>query len=102
MEQLENVGVPLSTVDCNACTEPCEGQRRVLCAQNLFRPSDILAARPEHVSYPAKFDIDFESDLLGSVKAFRRQVRGKPAHASPSLWMHNLFIHLDSHFHRET
>ncbi|KAL0949559.1 hypothetical protein HGRIS_009608 [Hohenbuehelia grisea] len=51
--ELESSSVPVSTADCRTCLDPCD---------------------LGHQSYPRKFDVDMETQLLGSVKAYRRQV----------------------------
>ncbi|KAF5387799.1 hypothetical protein D9615_000185 [Tricholomella constricta] len=51
--QLEAAAVPVTPADCRNCSDPCE---------------------EGHDSYPDRFDIDRESQMLGSVKPFRRQV----------------------------
>ncbi|GLB33574.1 putative sucrase/ferredoxin-like protein [Lyophyllum shimeji] len=51
--QLEAASVPVTSADCRTCSDPCE---------------------EGHESYPGRFDIDRDSQLLGSIKPFRRQV----------------------------
>ncbi|KAJ7174148.1 Sucrase/ferredoxin-like-domain-containing protein [Mycena crocata] len=45
--------VPVSTSDCRTCSNPCE---------------------EGHTDYPARFKVDMETQMLGSVDPFRRQV----------------------------
>ncbi|KAK7470890.1 hypothetical protein VKT23_002306 [Stygiomarasmius scandens] len=51
--QLEQSGVPVSEVDCRTCPNPCD---------------------QGHESYPARFNVDMESLMLGSVRAYHRQI----------------------------
>ncbi|KAF9263641.1 hypothetical protein L218DRAFT_901947 [Marasmius fiardii PR-910] len=51
--QLESGGVPITDVDCRSCPEPCD---------------------EGHDPYPARFDVDMGSQMLGSVKAYHRQI----------------------------
>ncbi|KAF8897308.1 Sucrase/ferredoxin-like-domain-containing protein [Infundibulicybe gibba] len=51
--QLEASAVPVSTVDCRSCPNPCD---------------------EGHESYPNRFDVDMETQMLGSVKPYHRQV----------------------------
>ncbi|KAF7301470.1 hypothetical protein MIND_00712400 [Mycena indigotica] len=46
-------GIPITTVDCRSCSNPCE---------------------EGHSEYPRRFTIDYDSTLLGSMKPFRRQI----------------------------
>ncbi|KAJ7228886.1 Sucrase/ferredoxin-like-domain-containing protein [Mycena pura] len=46
-------GIPVASVDCRTCPNPCE---------------------EGHAEYPRRFSIDMESTMLGSVKPFRRQI----------------------------
>ncbi|PSR74986.1 hypothetical protein PHLCEN_2v9400 [Hermanssonia centrifuga] len=50
--QLEEACVPVSTDDCRGCADPCD---------------------EGHEEYP-RFDVDMETQLLGSMKPYRRQV----------------------------
>ncbi|KAH8830233.1 Sucrase/ferredoxin-like-domain-containing protein [Flagelloscypha sp. PMI_526] len=50
---LKGAGVPVTDASCRQCPDPCtEG----------------------HEPYPARFDVDFETRMLGSVKPYRRQI----------------------------
>ncbi|KAF5369867.1 hypothetical protein D9758_001271 [Tetrapyrgos nigripes] len=51
--QLDSVGVPLSEADCRTCPNPCD---------------------QPHEPYPARFNVDMESLMLGSVRPYHRQV----------------------------
>ncbi|KAG5654476.1 hypothetical protein H0H81_001975 [Sphagnurus paluster] len=51
--QLEASNVPVTTADCRNCSDPCE---------------------EGHESYPGRFDVDRETQMLGSIKPYRRQV----------------------------
>ncbi|KAG7097267.1 hypothetical protein E1B28_004633 [Marasmius oreades] len=51
--QLESGGVPIADVDCRSCSDPCD---------------------EGHDPYPARFDVDMESQMLGSVKPYHRQI----------------------------
>jgi len=51
--ELQAADVPVSTADCRNCADPCD---------------------EGHEEYPKKFDIDFETEMRGSVKPYRRQV----------------------------
>ncbi|KAJ7774311.1 Sucrase/ferredoxin-like-domain-containing protein [Mycena maculata] len=46
-------GVPVASADCRTCPNPCDDG---------------------HAEYPRRFSIDMTSELLGSVKPFRRQI----------------------------
>ncbi|KIP07026.1 hypothetical protein PHLGIDRAFT_433946 [Phlebiopsis gigantea 11061_1 CR5-6] len=50
---LEEAAVPVSRDDCRACADPCD---------------------VGHDDYPSKFDVDMETEMLGSMKPYRRQV----------------------------
>lgn len=52
-EQLEAASVPVTVADCRTCANPCD---------------------EEHASYPDRFKVDMESQMLGSIKPYRRQV----------------------------
>ncbi|OAX40649.1 hypothetical protein K503DRAFT_714071 [Rhizopogon vinicolor AM-OR11-026] len=52
-QDLKAADVPVTTADCRSCAEPCD---------------------QDHDEYPSKLDIDMDSDMLGSVKPYRRQV----------------------------
>ncbi|KAF8204938.1 Sucrase/ferredoxin-like-domain-containing protein [Pholiota molesta] len=45
--------VPVSTADCRACADPCD---------------------LGHEAYPRRFDIDMDTNMLGSVKSYHRQI----------------------------
>ncbi|KAF8974602.1 Sucrase/ferredoxin-like-domain-containing protein [Flammula alnicola] len=45
--------VPVSTADCRACADPCD---------------------LGHEAYPRRFDIDMDTQMLGSVKPYHRQI----------------------------
>ncbi|TFK55892.1 hypothetical protein OE88DRAFT_1622269 [Heliocybe sulcata] len=49
----EAAHIPLSSADCRSCADPCD---------------------QGHDEYPKKFDVDRETQMLGSVKPFRRQI----------------------------
>ncbi|KAJ6447950.1 Sucrase/ferredoxin-like-domain-containing protein [Mycena vulgaris] len=52
--QLSTLAVPVSTADCRTCSDPCEDG---------------------HADYPTKwFAVDMETQMLGSVRPFRRQI----------------------------
>ncbi|KAF7360107.1 hypothetical protein MVEN_00739100 [Mycena venus] len=51
--QLSASAVPVSPADCRTCSEPCEDG---------------------HDDYPARFTIDMETQMLGTVSPFRRQI----------------------------
>ncbi|KAJ7095166.1 Sucrase/ferredoxin-like-domain-containing protein [Mycena belliarum] len=50
---LTSSGVPVAVVDCRTCANPCE---------------------QGHAEYPRRFSIDMDSQMLGTVKPFRRQI----------------------------
>ncbi|EPQ59395.1 hypothetical protein GLOTRDRAFT_136275 [Gloeophyllum trabeum ATCC 11539] len=52
--------IPLATADCRSCADPCD------------KGACLLVLR--HDEYPKRFDVDRESQMLGSVKPFRRQI----------------------------
>ncbi|KAJ3500059.1 hypothetical protein NLJ89_g9958 [Agrocybe chaxingu] len=45
--------VPVTTADCRTCSDPCD---------------------LGHDAYPRRFDIDMDTDMLGSVKPYHRQI----------------------------
>ncbi|XP_006459893.1 hypothetical protein AGABI2DRAFT_184400 [Agaricus bisporus var. bisporus H97] len=51
--QLRASSVPVSTADCRSCTDPCD---------------------LGHDAYPTRFEVDWESQMLGSVVAYNRQI----------------------------
>ncbi|KAI0081669.1 hypothetical protein K474DRAFT_1656024 [Panus rudis PR-1116 ss-1] len=78
-EELQEAAIPVSTGDCRYCPDPCD---------------------EGHEEYPARFNVDFETQMLGSVKPYRRQViigTGKsdwPSHIN--LDFHSLASYLES------
>ena len=69
---LEAAGVPVSFADCRNCPNPCED------GKTLFPfPWTRLLGFTGHEEYPKRITsmIDTTSDMLGSVKPYRRQVR---------------------------
>jgi len=51
-QSLSQANVPISEADCRTCSDPCaEG----------------------HEDYPGRFDVDMETEMLGSVKPYSRQ-----------------------------
>ena len=52
--RLEEASVPISDDPCRSCPNPCD---------------------EDHAEYPARFDVDMISDLLGTFKPYGRQVR---------------------------
>lgn len=52
-DQLQASSVPVTMADCRTCLDPCE---------------------EGHESYPNRFDVDKDSQMLGSIKPYRRQV----------------------------
>jgi hypothetical protein len=53
VDQLQTGGVPVSLDSCRYCSDPCEDG---------------------HDDYPNKFDVDTESQLIGTVKPYNLQV----------------------------
>ncbi|KAJ7247873.1 Sucrase/ferredoxin-like-domain-containing protein [Mycena haematopus] len=51
--RLTSSGVPVSPADCRTCSDPCEDG---------------------HGDYPSRFNVDMETQMLGSVRPFRRQI----------------------------
>ncbi|KAK7060322.1 hypothetical protein VNI00_001087 [Paramarasmius palmivorus] len=51
--QLGQGGIPITEADCRSCSDPCE---------------------EGHEPYPGRFDVDMETQMLGSVKPYHRQV----------------------------
>ncbi|KAH8105945.1 Sucrase/ferredoxin-like-domain-containing protein [Cristinia sonorae] len=51
--ELEDAHVPVSTEDCRGCANPCD---------------------QGHEEYPARFNVDLETQMFGSVKEYRRQI----------------------------
>lgn len=52
-QSLKTADVPVSTADCRSCAHPCD---------------------QDHDDFSNRLDIDMDSDMLGSVKPYRRQV----------------------------
>lgn len=52
-EQLDASDVPVTSADCRTCSNPCD---------------------QGHDNYPSRFNVDYNSQLLGTVKPYRRQV----------------------------
>ncbi|KAG1753811.1 Sucrase/ferredoxin-like-domain-containing protein [Suillus paluster] len=52
-QKLKAADVPVTTAECRSCADPCD---------------------QDHDDFSSKLDIDMDSDLLGSVKPYRRQV----------------------------
>lgn len=57
LSALQKAQVPLSDAPCRDCPDPCDRE-------------------DAHEGYPAKLKIDHERQLLGTVKAYHKQVRG--------------------------
>ncbi|KAH6914840.1 Sucrase/ferredoxin-like-domain-containing protein [Coprinopsis sp. MPI-PUGE-AT-0042] len=51
---LKSVDVPISSADCRSCSDPCD--------------------LGHHDAYPRRFDIDMDTDMLGSIKPYHRQI----------------------------
>ncbi|KAF9449893.1 hypothetical protein P691DRAFT_666473 [Macrolepiota fuliginosa MF-IS2] len=51
--QLRASSVPVSSADCRSCSDPCD---------------------LGHDAYPSRFDVDWETQMLGSVKPYNRQI----------------------------
>ncbi|KAK7044800.1 Sucrase/ferredoxin-like-domain-containing protein [Favolaschia claudopus] len=51
--QLDAAGVPVSSADCRTCADPCQDG---------------------HGEYPSRFTVDMETQMLGSVRPFCRQI----------------------------
>jgi hypothetical protein len=68
-EQLGASGVPVSTADCRTCADPCEDGR---CATQLKANNSFVSVG--HGEYPPRFTVDMETQMLGSVRPFCRQV----------------------------
>lgn len=68
---LEAAGVPVSFADCRNCPNPCEDGKKP-----FTFPWTRLLGFPGHEEYPQRIAsmIDTTSDMLGSVKPYRRQV----------------------------
>jgi hypothetical protein len=72
---LEAAGVPVSFADCRNCPNPCEdGKYSKTLLSSKVAPNRTSTG---HEEYPEKISsmIDTTSDMLGSVKPYRRQVR---------------------------
>jgi hypothetical protein len=70
---LEAAGVPVSFADCRNCPNPCNDGK-----QNKLPLRDMANFRfSGHEEYPRRMasTIDTTSEMLGSVKPYRRQVR---------------------------
>ncbi|KAF8484862.1 Sucrase/ferredoxin-like-domain-containing protein [Russula ochroleuca] len=70
---LEAAGVPVSFADCRNCPNPCEDGKQTHSSIPLGALNRVFAG---HEEYPQKIAsmIDTTSDMLGSVKPYRRQV----------------------------
>jgi hypothetical protein len=62
-KRLNENGVPTSLEDCRTCNDPC--------FEELHGGNGTIT----HASFPRNFDVDWESDLLGSAKPSQRTVR---------------------------
>ncbi|KAK1228900.1 hypothetical protein PQX77_008058 [Marasmius sp. AFHP31] len=51
--KLELGGVPITDADCRSCPDPCD---------------------EGHEPYPSRFDVDMETQMLGTVKPYHRQI----------------------------
>lgn len=60
-KKLNANGIPASLEDCRTCEDPCED-------------GEEGAGQIVHASYPRGFDVDWESELLGSAKSSQRTV----------------------------
>ena len=71
---LEAAGVPVSFADCRNCPNPCEDGKRT---HSSISSDPLNRLSTGHEEYPQKIAsmIDTTSDMLGSVKPYRRQVR---------------------------
>ncbi|KAG2370036.1 Sucrase/ferredoxin-like-domain-containing protein [Suillus spraguei] len=52
-QNLKTADVPVTTAECRSCADPCD---------------------QDHDDFSSRLDIDMDSDMLGSVKPYRRQV----------------------------
>lgn len=59
---LTRASIPVSLDDCRTCSDPCDEDEHA------------GGGGPTHVSYPRNFDVDWESELLGSSKPNDRQL----------------------------
>lgn len=73
---LQGADIPVSDVPCRGCADPCdEGvsiHSKPIISLELPTNSDALPSG--HDEFP-KFDVDHETQLLGSMKPYGRQVR---------------------------
>ena len=72
VEELKEACVPVSTEECRGCADPCD--------QGGWCTSRVLVAVISlmlvgHEEYPSRFTVDMETEMLGSVKPYHRQVR---------------------------
>jgi hypothetical protein len=76
--KVEAAGVPMSKDDCRTCADPCDvgmSSASSLCASQAH-------VETGHDEYPKRFLVDYISEMLGSVKPYRRQVshpRSRPS-----------------------
>ncbi|RPD81227.1 Sucraseferredoxin-like protein [Lentinus tigrinus ALCF2SS1-7] len=58
--QLQAAEVPVSDAPCRGCADPCD-------------EGELISQLGRHEEYP-KFDVDMETEMLGSVKPYGRQI----------------------------
>lgn len=90
--------VPVSTADCRACADPCDlGQSSTGYLITLVLTSSITG----HEAYPRRFDIDMDTNMLGSVKPYHRQVRTSSRLPLMSYHETNILFRSDCNFNGE-
>jgi len=69
--QLRASYVPVSSADCRSCSDPCDlGMNGVLSDKVFWLYFCFIG----HDTYPNQFQVDWETQMLGSVHPYNRQV----------------------------
>lgn len=64
--------VPVSLADCRSCSDPCD--LGILPTCRCYLITNTFLNTGHHEAYPRRFDIDMDTQMLGSVKPYHRQV----------------------------
>ena len=72
---LEAAGVPVSFADCRNCPNPCEDGKLKKFSHSLCILNKNVHVGHEEYPHRVASTIDMTSEMLGSVRPYRRQVR---------------------------
>ena len=75
--QLQEADIPVSDAPCRGCADPCDEGERISTSSACVVESYACVRDIGHDEYP-KFDVDHETEMLGSVKPYGRQVCHHP------------------------